>query len=138
MSQLFAPPLALASVMLLCAGVADAHHSYAAFDRAREIRLMGTVRTWEMGNPHGYLWVNVKTSTTGSSELWGFEAPSPQVLINHGWSKYSVKPGDAVTLLANPLKDGRHGGSLLELRLPDGRDLDTRPHGQEKKADAGT
>jgi hypothetical protein len=61
-----------------------------------------------------------------------FEAPSPQVLIGHGWSKYSVKPSDLVTLLANPLKDGRHGGSLLELQFSDGRELDTRPRGQLK------
>lgn len=97
--------------------------------------MSGTIRAWEMGNPHGYLWVDV-TNKKGAPEVWGFEAPSPQVLINQGWSKYSVNPGDKVSLLANPLKDGRHGGSLLELHLADGRVLQTRPHGQEKSARA--
>jgi len=79
-----------------------------------------------MGNPHGYLWVIVK-NPDGTSHTWGMEAPAPTELIRRGWSKYSVKVGDAVTVDLNPLRDGRTGGSMLRLVLPDGRMLSTGP-----------
>jgi hypothetical protein len=120
-------PRYLASLLALAGATSlHAHHSYAPFDRTREITLHGTVRTWEMGNPHGYLWLYVKNQR-GRQEIWGMEAPSPAVLIRNGWSKYSVKVGDQVTVTLNPLRDGRNGGNLTSITFSDGRHLDTTP-----------
>jgi hypothetical protein len=120
--------LAMSSVMtlLLAATQSMAHHSYAAFDKNKIVTVKGAVYAWEMGNPHGYLWVIVK-DPQGSSHTWGLESPSPSVLLRQGWSKYSVKVGDVVTVELNPLRDGRNGGSLLQLQLADGRVLSTGP-----------
>ena len=118
---------------LPAAGTAVAHHSYAAFDRTREVTVQGTVRTWEMGNPHAYLWLYVK-NRQGKQDIWGFEGPSPAALVSHGWSKYSVKVGDAITVTMNPLRDGRNGGSLTSVRLADGRFLDAHPNDQKPPA----
>jgi hypothetical protein len=106
--------------------ILSAHHSYAPFDRDKEVTLKGTVRTWEMGNPHAYLWIYV-TNRKGGHDVWGMEAPSPGMLVRYGWNKYTVKVGDAVTVVINPLRDGRTGGLLLTMRLADGKEMDTRP-----------
>lgn len=118
---------------LILALPVPAHHSYAPFDRDREITLQGTVRTWEMGNPHGYLWIYVN-DRKGKQQIWGMEAPSPSVLVRNGWSKYSVKPGDKITVTLNPLRDGRNGGNLTSVRFADGRFLDTHPNNLREPA----
>src|SRR5262245_43781900 len=118
------PVVALAAslaVSALALAPASAHHSYAMFERGKIISLEGTVRTWEMGNPHAYLWIDV--TKDGQTNLWGLEGPSPAALIRKGWSKYTVKPGDKVTVFINPLRDGRNGGNLAKLVLADGREL---------------
>ena len=117
---------AVLAPLLAATAPAAAHHSYAAFDKSKVVTIKGTIYAWEMGNPHGYLWVIVKDAQ-GTPHTWGLEAPSPLSLISRGWSKYSVKVGDQVTVALNPLRDGRNGGSLLQLRLQDGRVLDTGP-----------
>ncbi len=33
----------------------------------------------------------------------------------------TVKPGDKVSVVLHPLKDGRKGGSLVEYTFPDGK-----------------
>jgi len=111
---------------LLTSAAALAHHSYAAFNRDKISTVTGTVRTWEMGNPHAYLWLFVP-NPHGGQDIWGFEAPSPTVLISRGFDKYTLKVGDTVIAKFNPLRDGRDGGNLVQLKLPDGRLLTTGP-----------
>ena len=48
------------------------------------------------------------------------------VLKRVGWMRDSVKPGDVVTVVGNPYKDGRRtGGSFNYVVLPDGKHLGT-------------
>lgn len=110
----------LLAIVLIPSVPVFAHHSYTMFDRDKVITLQGTVRTWEMGNPHAYLWI-YSTNESGEKVLWGLEGPSPLILIRNGWGKNSVKPGDKVTVVVNPLKDGRNGGNLVKMTLEDGR-----------------
>jgi len=52
------------------------------------------------------------------------------VLTRLGWKFNTLKPGDKVTLLINPLKSGQAGGMLHEATLSDGRKLsDGNPPG---------
>jgi hypothetical protein len=115
------------TVRLVALGVAAmlmapamAHHSYAMFDRTKSVSLSGKVRIWEFTNPHSYLWVYVKNDK-GDYDLYGLEAPGPAQFIRAGWNKNTVKPGDSVTVLINPLSDGRNGGNLVRVTLADGR-----------------
>src|SRR5262249_39474689 len=119
-------PLLSACIAFAAVGAsipAEAHHSYAMFERGKVITLEGTVRTWEMGNPHAYLWVDVPGAQGAQPVLWGLEGPSPAALIRKGWSKYSVKPGDKITVYLIRLRMGRNGGNLVKLVLADGRTL---------------
>lgn len=114
--------LGIAGGMLAFGAPASAHHSYAMFDRTKVLTLTGTVRTWELVNPHAYLWVYV-SDDKGGTTLWGLEAPGVQALMRAGWKKNTVQPGDKVTVVINPLTDGRPGGNLAQLTLADGRTL---------------
>jgi len=117
--------LALAGAAFLLAasagGVASAHHSYAMFDHDKTISLAGTVYTWEMINPHSYLWVLVPKQGGGPEQNWGLEGGGVAALSRTGVTKSMVKPGEKVVVSLHPLRDGRTGGQLLSVTLADGR-----------------
>jgi putative copper export protein len=104
------------------AGAAFAHHSYSMFDRSRTTTIQGTVWTWEMINPHSFLWV-VVTKPDGTTEKWGREGAGVGMLQKAGVSKSAVKTGDKVTVDLHPLRDGRTGGQLVRVVLADGKVL---------------
>lgn len=122
-------PLSLALIAAtLSAGTASAHHSYAMFDASRTIIIKGTVKRYELTNPHASLFVTV-IGKDGKPEDWGMEAPGPSVLLRSGWTKYTVKAGDKVTVELNPLKDGRTGGNVRKITLESGRFVCANPPG---------
>lgn len=43
---------------------------------------------------------------------WSIEAGSPNQMSRKGWSKRSLVPGEKVTVILGPLRDGRPGGSF--------------------------
>ena len=45
--------------LALSAGAALAHHSYAMFDRSKELVLAGTVREFQWTNPHSWIKLEV-------------------------------------------------------------------------------
>ena len=123
--QLHPNRMAAAIALVLSAGAgtaAWAHHSYAMFDRNKTITIEGAVLTWEMTNPHSYLWVTVKPEK-GAEQSWGLEGGGVAALQRAGITRSMVKPGEKVTVDLHPLKDGRTGGQLVNLHLADGRSL---------------
>ena len=93
---------------------AGAHHSYAMFDMTREISLEGTVRAFQWTNPH--IWIDITVSDkAGKAENWSIEGKGPVQLVGDGWKRDSIKPGDKVSMVIHPLKQGTHGGSLLKI-----------------------
>jgi Family of unknown function (DUF6152) len=115
---------ALAITTLLTSGSAFAHHSQALFDMSKCQTLEGTVRTFEYQFPHSWLWV-VVPNAKGSEDVWGFESASPSQMIEvePRWKKDVVKKGDKVKVKFSPLRDGRTGGAMATLTLPDGTTL---------------
>jgi hypothetical protein len=111
-------------VAMAFGGNASAHHSQVLFDMTQCLTISGTVRTWQFESPHSWLWV-VVPNAKGSSDVWGFEASSPAQMIEaeHRWKRDVVKSGDKVTVRYSPLKDGRTGGALNTVTLPDGTTL---------------
>jgi uncharacterized protein DUF6152 len=100
-----------------------AHHSFAMFDQAKEVTLVGTVKEFQWTNPHSFIHVEVLSGA--NSGTWDIELNSPNNLKRQGWRPDSVKAGDKVTLLANPLRDlsGHKGGLFVAITLPDGTTL---------------
>lgn len=116
---------AAASLLML---TARAHHSTAAFDNERVVRIEGTVRQMRWINPHASFKVE-GTADAGPDGLWTIEMTAPNVLINQGWKRNSLQVGDQVVVFANPLhnaitlKDGSQGGLYVGVVLADGSTL---------------
>lgn len=113
----------LKSAILLSVGLpiaASAHHSFAMFDQHKEVKLIGVVREFQFTNPH--IWIQVVVPKAGARPAveWSIEGASVNTLKRLGWSRRSIKPGDKVTVLINPMKDGSNGGALKTITLPDG------------------
>jgi hypothetical protein len=121
----------LAGLATLAVAVpALAHHSTAAFDMEKTIEITGTVEDFQWTNPH--TWTNVKVE--GGDEtagIYGLEGMSPNYLGRNGWTKSTLKPGDKVTFQVHPLKDGRKGGFMVAVKMPDGTLLYNLPHREE-------
>ena len=117
--------MALAAAALIgAAGPALAHHSYAMFDRDKELKLNGVIKSFYWTNPHSAIEIDVPNAS-GGSETWGVECNSPNNLARMGWKSNSLRPGDKVTAVINPLRDGKPGGVYVGVTLPDGKVLGT-------------
>ena len=115
-----------AALATLLGSIAVAHHSGAMFDHSKTITLKGTVKEFQYTNPHSWLQVLV-TGADGKTVEWGFESEGPSTLMRVGIRAGSFKPGDKVTVLANPMRDGRPAGALLSVTTADGKVYSTRP-----------
>jgi hypothetical protein len=112
----------MAAAAALASGPALAHHSFAMFDRDKNVTLNGTVKEFQWTNPHSWIQVNVPDAS-GALVEWSIECGSPNMLARQGWKSSVLKPGDKVAVLIHPMKDGTHGGSMVSVTLDDGRVL---------------
>jgi hypothetical protein len=98
---------------------AAAHHSTAMFDFSKTVEITGTIKSFQWTNPHTWTVVTVTGDRKIAGE-YGLEGMSPNYLSRNGWSKRTLNTGDKVTLQVHPLKDGRKGGFMVSVKLPDG------------------
>ena len=110
----------LAAALTLIAGAALAHHSFTMFDMTKEVTITGTVKEFQWTNPHTFAWIDVPNAG-GGVDTYGIEGMSPNFLGRRGWTKRTLTPGDKVTVVMYPLKDGQKGGTFLRCTLADGR-----------------
>jgi len=109
----------VAAFALMWALPAPAHHSFAGFDRAKEVTLRGAVREFQWNNPHTWIQI-VVVDDKGRQTEWSVECGSPNMMARTGWKRTTLKAGDNVVAVVNPLKDGRPNGALVKITLPDG------------------
>ena len=117
--------LAAVFTMLAMTSVA-AHHSPAAFDRTKEVKLAGTVKEFRWQNPHSWIEIIVPNDR-GEGVLWSVELTSPTYLVRAGWKSNTIKAGDKVTIVGNPVRSGEPSAIFVSLTLADGRTLLERP-----------
>jgi hypothetical protein len=89
-----------------------AHHSPAAFDQTKEIRLEGTVTRFAYNNPHTYLTLDV-VGADGRVISQEVEAGPISTMLPLGMTRDSLKVGDRVTVRAVPRRRGT--GTVLGL-----------------------
>jgi hypothetical protein len=116
-------------VLTLLTEPALAHHSYAMFDIKRTVTISGTVKELRWTNPHVSIELEVPAGANVRHYL--IEASPVATLKAAGFKRTSIKEGDKVTIVIYPLRDGRDGGFLYQLKLPDGQVL-TAGTGEEK------
>ena len=111
--------LNIAVATLMLAGPAFGHHSFAMFDYNKDVTITGEVKQLRWANPHIHLLVLVPDGKGGVVQ-WDVEGGTPGNLRRNGWSKDIVKPGDKISVVIHPMKDGSNGGQLLKASRADG------------------
>ena len=101
---------ACASALALCAAVATAHHSAAQFDFGQRVTVEGTVKEFNVTNPHTSALVSV-TDPKGTRD-WEFEGHSASHFYRAGYTRDMVKVGDKIAILIAPRRDGEDGGFI--------------------------
>ncbi len=104
---------------LIGPSAALAHHSFAMFDRDKDMTVTGTVQRVDYANPH--IWVTLSVINDESQEeVWALEGGNLMGLYRAGWYKDTVKAGDEVTVEIHPRVDGDPGGSIMNVTQADG------------------
>ena len=100
-----------------------AHHSAYAFDTENTLVVEGTVTEWFWANPHCLLKFDVMTDS-GEVVGWVTETQAPANMIDAGWRKNDLQPGDEVTVTVQPARNGNPVGRIVRVEFADGRILD--------------
>ena len=103
-----------------------AHHSPVVFDRTKEVKLAGAVKEFRWSNPHCFIELDVKNEA-GGMDAWAVEMNPPSYLVKAGWTSKTVKPGDMVTIMVNPLRTNEKAGKFVSITLADGQVLTENP-----------
>ena len=117
-------------VLLMLSGTSlFAHHGNSAYDETVRVTIKGTVTEFVWTNPHSQIYLDVKDKS-GKVVKWGIETNSPGILNRAGWTRHSLKPGDEVTVILCPAKNGQpvayigSGDPGTKVIFADGRQLD--------------
>ena len=109
--------------VLLAARPGVAHHAFAAeFDSDKPVKLTGAVTRLDWTNPHAWIYLDIKDET-GKVANWGFELASPNGLMRNGWTRFSLKPGDVVTIEGSRAKNGSTNANAQSVVTSTGQKL---------------
>src|SRR5690242_9005485 len=116
----------IALAVVAMAGPAFAHHSFAMYDQGKQITLKGKVSEFYWLNPHGHIILQVAPGAGIDPKMvgeWDVECAATNIMARQGWTSTTLKAGEEITLVGNPLRDGEKGASLFYIILPDGKRL---------------
>src|ERR1700689_1573519 len=89
----------------------------AMYDDKKSVTVKGTVSGYEWTNPHVFITVEASDGT------WAVELPSRVELRRAGWTRDSVKAGDAITVEGNVARDGSKKAAAKSVTLASGKKL---------------
>jgi len=120
--------LASAIAVLVFSTLLHAHHGASMFDMKNLITTKGIVTSFEWINPHAMIFADAKDDKAGVQE-WAIETRGgPNLLTKAGWTKDTLRPGDQVTFIGHPAKDGAYKMRLAKIVLASGQELDPESH----------
>lgn len=115
--------MAMAVGLLVASRPVRAHHGAAnLYDMSKTVMLKGTITKFDWTNPHNQIFFDV-TDAKGTVVHWVTATEPPQVMIERGWTRRSLKPGDQVTLYIYAATNGAPVGNLQKVVLADGKEL---------------
>lgn len=115
--------IALAVMLAGTVASVSAHHAFSAeFDAKKPVEFKGVVTKMEWTNPHVWLHLEVKMPD-GTTQVWAFEAGTPNNLFRRGFNRKALLPGTVVHVDGYQAKDGSRRANGRNLTLPDGRTL---------------
>ena len=129
--------MAAVGLMLAAASPTLAHHSRAMFDMTQNITYRGVVKEYRWQNPHSHIVIIVGTDATDRSTIgtWDIEASSISIMVSEGWKGNTFEPGDQITVVAHPNKNGSHDVLLFYAIKPDGTRLYRAQHRYDLEAE---
>ncbi len=129
--------MAVTGVLLFAVRPSLAHHSRAMFDVTKNITYRGVVTEYQFRNPHSHIIVTVGPEATEPSTVgtWDIEASSINIMVSEGWNRATYKPGDPITVVAHPMKNGSKGALLFYAIMPDGTRLYRAQHRYASEAE---
>jgi hypothetical protein len=113
--------LALILVMAPLA-VPSAHHSVTGqFDMSRSLTLKGTISKVDWINPHPYVYLEVRDANA-RVKTWALSTLPIPMLRKAGLTKEALfgKPGEVVTIVAFPARNGKDLGWITRITYSDG------------------
>ena len=102
-----------------------AHHSSANYDHENKSLVEVTVKQFKWTNPHSWIFMSVPDGK-GGTEDWALECGSIAQLMQIGWTRNKVKPGDKIKVVAAIAHDGSNRGEIETLITADGKELKNR------------
>jgi hypothetical protein len=115
--------LAAAIALFVISPAAFGHHGISDYDLAQVLTLHVTVTEFQFVNPHSLLGFTRKNDD-GKMEEWQGELQSPSMLARHShWTKDTVKPGDQITIVGCPAKNGSKTFLVRKVVLASGEEL---------------
>jgi Family of unknown function (DUF6152) len=112
------------SILMVCRPML-AHHGNSAYDMSKTTNYKATVTKFEYSNPHSQVYFDV-ADDNGNVVHWVAETTNPAMLSRVGWTRDTLKPGDQVTLVANPNKVGARVVFLQKVVFASGQELGTQ------------
>ena len=100
----------------------SAHHSAVAYGPQSIVLKNATMTKISWAQPHIILSFGVKEAN-GKVTNWSAETGSPGSVARVGWTRNSLKIGDAVTIELFPARNGAHVGRLKKVTFKDGHEL---------------
>ena len=99
-----------APALALFTANAGAHHSAAQFDFGQRVTVVGSVKEFNVTNPHTEAIVTIKDAK--GTRDWKFEGHSASHFYRAGYTRDMVSNGDKIAILIAPRKDGGDGGFI--------------------------
>jgi hypothetical protein len=104
-----------------------AHHGASMFQMDQLITVKATVTSFDWSNPHAMIYADVKDDK-GDVQKWAIETRGgPNALTRVGWTKDTLKPGDQVTFVGHPAKNGTTSMRLAKVVRSNGQELNPEP-----------
>jgi hypothetical protein len=103
-----------------------AHHGFAQyFDRAKQVRIEGTVHAISIRNPHAHLEVAV-VSESGETEIWSCETQAKTLLDRKGISESDFVIGEDIVVTGSQARHNLAGCEIGTLYFSDGESITFR------------